>query len=621
MIEVSIKRKIESLIQSGATDEALVELNRIARQVAYSSDAGYLISQYQAISVSFPLRKLAVLRSYTLEPLIPFIRCYGYSFGISFDIQLGGYNTFYQELTTDDAFLVKMAPDIVLIALSASDVLPRHWFEFTQSRCEDLDRESERLLTDLRSALETFRRKSDATILIHNFDIPVYAQQGVLDVRSAGGQIERIARLNQRLQELCSLYPGCYVFDYQGLVANNGRFRWYDEYKWATMRMPLAAHSIPLLAMEHFHYFLPIMGKTCKALAIDLDNTLWGGVIGEDGLEGIQLGIEYPGVAFRRLQQAILDLFHRGIILAICSKNNREDAIQVFKEHPYMILKMEHFAAMRINWQDKAANLRELAKEINIGLDSMAFLDDNPYERDLIRQELPSVMVFDLPDQPMEYSNCLRSQPFFQKLNVSKEDRERGRYYAEQRQRIEWMESASDMESFLKSLDMEVAIKPVNALTLQRVAQLTQKTNQFNLTTRRYSEQQISEMMNRDDYEIITLSLYDRFGDNGLVGVAIIQYFMDKAIIDTFLLSCRVIGRKAETALLAYIIEQAVKKGKESVEGWYLRTAKNEPARDFYPQHEFSAVEKNANNIRWQLDIRMNSVPYPDVFKYNLSGS
>jgi FkbH-like protein len=346
-----------------------------------------------------------------------------------------------------------------------------------------------------------------------------------------------------------------------------------------------------------------------------LDNTLWGGVIGEDGMEGIKLGAEYPGADFQALQRAMLDLYHRGIILAVNSKNNEADAMAAIGAHPGMILRPRHFAALRINWQDKAQNLREIAAELNIGLDAIAFLDDNPVECSRVRQELPEVTVIELPKDSKDYAATLRNCAVFERLTFSAEDRERGRHYAEQRQRAELQTRATSIEDFYNSLRQEVEIEPVTPITLTRAAQLTQKTNQFNLTTRRYSEQRIAEMARSNEWRAYTAHVKDRFGDHGLVGVMIAKAGGDVWEIDTFLLSCRVIGRTVETALLAFLADEARAAGARQLQGWFLPTKKNAPAKSFYADHGFQSIGENGDGNLYSLNLQKSQLVYPEWIK------
>jgi FkbH-like protein len=328
-------------------------------------------------------------------------------------------------------------------------------------------------------------------------------------------------------------------------------------------------------------------------------------------MNGIQLGPEDPGAAYQSLQRAILDLYHRGIILAVCSKNNPSDAMEALENHPGMLLRPHHFAALRVNWNDKAQNIHDIACELNIGIDAVAFLDDNPVEREWVRSRLP-VTVIDLPQDPMDYAGALRDSPMFERVTLSDEDRERGRYYAEERQRTEVRCGTASLEDFYRSLQMEIEIFSANAQTLTRVAQLTQKTNQFNLTTRRYTEQQIAEMTASSEWRVYSLRARDRFGDNGLVGVAIARFDGDFCEIDSFLMSCRVVGRTIETAFLSHVAAEALHRGARHLRGWYLPTKKNDLVKDFYESHGFKLIGEREKGSLWELGLHNGFIRTPE---------
>jgi FkbH-like protein len=448
-------------------------------------------------------------------------------------------------------------------------------------------------------------------------EVPTVPAQGLLDGKLETSQIGAICQINRELRRLTAKEPGVYLLDYDALVARYGRTRWYDERKWLTMRMPIAADHLLHLANEWLRFIHPLIGKTCKALVTDLDNTLWGGVIGEEGMEGIQLGSEYPGAAFQMLQRAMLDLYRRGVVLAIASKNNVTDVMEVLENHPGMLLKLEQFAAVRINWNDKVHSLQEIAAELNIGIDTLAFLDDNPVERERIRTELPEVTVIELPDDPIDFARALRNTPVFERLSLSDEDRERGRYYAEQRQRIELEKTTSSLEGFYRSLKQEVEISSIVPRTITRVAQLTQKTNQFNLTTRRYNEQQLTDMATCSDWKVYSIRVRDRFGDNGIVGVAITHDSEGICEIDTFLLSCRVVARTIETALISFLLDRARARNIRQIRGWFLSTKKNDVAKDFYALHGFRRVREGEGKSLWSLDLRDTEMNCPEWIKLN----
>ena len=555
---------------------------------------------------------MAVLRSFTVEPLVPLLRAAGFANGLDLTVWTGDFNAYAQEILDSESRLYGFAPDAILLAVQTRDLAPELWDGFASLSEAERAAVAERAATELDGLLAAIRERSAAHVIVHGLEQPPQASLGALDAQAAEGQRESIRRINRALRESAAARRGVYVLEYDEVIARHGRSRWYDERRWQTMRLPMTAEAMPGLAAEWLRYLHPIAGRICKALVVDLDNTLWGGVVGEDGVEGLKLDEGHPGAAFRALQRAMLDLHHRGILLAICSKNNAADALAAIEGHPGMLLRPQHFAAMRIDWNDKAGNLREIAEELNLGLDALAFLDDNPAERALVRRELPEATVIDLPADPAGYAEALRACAVFERLTLSAEDRERGRFYAEQRQRSELRRSTASLDEYYRSLAQRVEIRPAEAGTIARIAQLTQKTNQFNLTTRRYSEQQIEALAAAPDSRVYAARVTDRFGDHGLVGVAILRCGAEAWEIDTLLLSCRVIGRTVETALLSFLAAEARAAGAARLEGWFLPTKKNAPAENFYPSHRFHPVRRTDAGAHWALDLATASVACPD---------
>ena len=328
--------------------------------------------------------------------------------------------------------------------------------------------------------------------------------------------------------------------------------------------------------------------KRRKCLVLDLDNTLWGGVLGEDGMDGIRIGGDYPGKAFRYFQEALLELSKSGVILTVCSKNNEADVVEVWEKHPEMVLRKEQFAAWRINWTDKATNIRALAEELNIGLDSMVFVDDNPTERELIRQALPMVSVPEFPAQPYELPRFFAGlvEDYFKVYTVTEEDRHKTEQYKANAQRVQAQSGFTDFGAFLASLKMHLTIAKADEFSIPRIAQMTQKTNQFNLTTRRYTETDIRSKI-AAGARIYTLAVSDRFGDNGVTGCMIIE----NGEIDTLLLSCRILGKGIETAFLRAIQNRLRAEGVMHLNAAYLPTAKNGQVADFYDRCGFTPTE------------------------------
>ncbi len=559
--------------------------------------------------------KLFFMRSFTLEPVLPILKAYSALYGIALETAIGEFNTYSQEILDPNSALYRTKPGMAVLAFQTRDLLPNLWNKYTEMTPEDVQLEIDNAISNLKNLFQIFRSRSQASMVVHNLEMPSVASAGVLDSQNASSQLEAIKRCNRELLGIACEYSGIYLLDYDSLIARHGRDHWHDERKWLTMRMPITADCLHLLAKEYLHFLLPVTGKLCKALVCDLDNTLWGGVIGEDGMEGIRLGSEYPGASHLALQRAILDLYNRGVILAVNSKNNLADAMEAIDNHPGMLLRPHHFAAFRINWQDKAQNIKEIANELNIGIDSIAFIDDNPVERERVRAELPEVTVLDLPEDPLQYASIVRDSPVFARLTLSNEDHERGKIYAEQRQRLELHQNATSIEDYYRSLKMELQIAPSTTMTLGRIAQLTQKTNQFNLTTKRYSEQQVEELGGNPDWQIYSFSVRDVFGDNGIVGVAFLRKEDETFEIDTLLMSCRVIGRTVETAMISLLADKAKCSGANSIWGWFLPTKKNVPAAEFFSDHKFTKVREEESGQLWKFDLSNSSISFPEWIK------
>ena len=355
-----------------------------------------------------------------------------------------------------------------------------------------------------------------------------------------------------------------------------------------------------------------IMLQRKKCLVLDLDNTLWSGILGEDGLEGIQMSGDYPGKAFRIWQEGIKELQRSGVMMAICSKNNMTDVEEVWKQRTDMLLQKSDFVAMRINWQDKASNLQELAQELNIGLDSFVFVDDNPTERELIKQHLPMVSVPDFPDHPYQLPNLYRVlvENYFSAYTLTDEDREKTKQYAANMQRKEAETSFANLDEFIASLDIRLTIQPVNDITLPRVAQMTQKTNQFNLTTHRYTEQDLCTML-ADGAEIWTLAVADKFGDSGVTGTMIIT---KGGLIDTLLLSCRVLGKGIEEVFVKYVMAQT--KHME-LRANYIKTAKNSLVESFYDKMGFELFAEDGVIKQYRITLTNADLTFKQLYTIN----
>ena len=356
--------------------------------------------------------------------------------------------------------------------------------------------------------------------------------------------------------------------------------------------------------------------KRKKCLVLDLDNTLWGGVLGEDGIDGIKIGGDYPGKAFVYFQQALLELSKNGVILTICSKNNEKDVFELWEKNPFLVLRKEHFAAWRINWQDKATNIKELAEELNIGLDSFVFVDDNPTERELIRQMLPMVSVPEFPCQPYELPVFFESlvENYFKVYAITDEDRSKTEQYKANAQRVNLQKSFADFDDFLVSLDIHLTIEEANEHNIPRIAQMTQKTNQFNLTTKRYTDADIKAMV-QQGCKVYCLGVADKFGDSGITGCMIVA----GNEIDTFLLSCRILGKGIEFAFMKQVLQSLKEEGLIELKAKYIPTAKNAQVADFYDRCGFVRVSSSESGetdyaiALHNLDLKVNDVYHIEI--------
>jgi FkbH-like protein len=458
------------------------------------------------------------------------------------------------------------------------------------------------------------RAHASATVLVGNFAPPSMLPLGPFDAGQVGGLTHELARANANLAARIASHPGTLVWDYSGLVQHAGSGRWTDRRLWALGRIAVASENQPLLATHLTRTLAGVVRKPAKCLVLDLDNTVWGGVIGDDGLAGIQLGDDYPGSVFKSFQRSILALADRGILLAVVSKNDHQVAEQAFREHPEMLIRWEHISAARINWAPKSGNLRAIAEELNIGSDALVFFDDNPVERAEVRANAPEVCVIEAPTDPLGYERALYDSGVFDQTGVSEEDLARTGMYRQDKERQALAGRHENVGDFLKSLEMEAEIGTADELTLGRIAQLVGKTNQFNLTTRRHGQADLAARAADPGQLVAWLRLRDRFGDQGLVCVAVALVEGGAARLDTFLMSCRVMNRKVEHTLMAYIANWAKGKGCTRLVGEYFPTPKNGMVSEFYPCLGFApAGTVDGGGQRYTFDLTSATIDWPEV--------
>ncbi len=568
--------------------------------------------------------RVALLSSFSIEFIHDALIAYGFANGLRIEIYQSGFGLISQEILDPNSGLYGFKPDVAVLAIEGEDWLPEVYSNFmdadqTSANFEQLIHGFKIKMTGL---LRTFRAASTASLLIHSLAQPQFLRAGIADASLTHGQARLVVDLNRALADASADIVAAHVVDYAGLVSQFGAQHWYDARMRLYAKAPIALNMLGNLAQEYLKYFRALTGLSKKCLVVDLDNTLWGGVIGEDGIDGIQLGPNYPGSAFVEFQRAILDLHRRGVILAVASKNNPADVDAVFAEHRFMMIRKEHFAELQIHWNPKKDSIQRIASRLNIGLEHMVFVDDNPAECEQVRRELPMVTVIELPRRPELYAQTLVSQGLFDTLAQSDEDRRRGQLY-QQRAMAESARSAStNIEDYYRDLAMKLSLAPVDSGSRTRAAQLTQKTNQFNITTVRYSEAELDARLGAADDMLVTVGVLDRFGDNGIVGLMMARVEVDRLAIDTFLLSCRVIGRTVETAMLAYLCEAAQQRGLDKLFGQVVPTEKNMPARDLFEKHGFRKLgEDQSGTTTWELNLASATVQVPDWFEMQAAPS
>jgi FkbH-like protein len=611
-----LRSAIEASLDADGALSTLGLLERLWRGRPGPSTAGFVLTRAQRLTGIVPRRtvKLAIARSFTVEPVIPLLRAAAVVHRVELDVVVRGFGTYAQDLLDPVGGIGGDDADVVIVALQTRDVAPELWASMSDDA--DYRRVCDRVVTEVGAMLSAFRKRSGAHVLVHALEEPVRPALGGADAHDELGQVDAVRAINAGLRELAREHSAVHILDYDRIVADVGRSRWYDEAKWGAMRMSLRPEAMAALANAWVRHLFPMLGVSAKAIVVDLDNTLWGGVVGEAGPTGILLGETGSGAGFRALQRSLLDLRSRGVLLAVCSKNNLDDAMQVLSDHPSMLIRPHHFAATRINWDNKADNIRSIAAELNIGLDAVAFLDDNPAECELIRQELPAVTVIELDRPPTVGAHPLLDHPLFERLALSAEDRRRNEMYAEQRERKELEASVGSLDDYLASLGTVVEVSLATVSDVPRVAQLTQKTNQFNLTTRRYTEADIEQMLASEDVSVYCARAADRFGDHGLIGVAIVSRRTGTPEIDSFLLSCRVIGRGVETAVLTVIAEDCRAAESAQLIGCFIPSAKNAPAVSFLPDHGFvlsadeSGLENEHRHVLDLTEARLTAPPW-----------
>jgi FkbH-like protein len=571
-----------------------VQLDRALARLGLKEAPGFL-----------PVR-LAVLASSTSDHLPPAIRVAGLRRKLLIDVHAGTYGQYRQDLLDPASTLHRFQPQAVLFSLTAREAIAGIALAATAA---EVDNGIARFTAELRSLWRKAREIGDAAVIQQTFiDVsePVF---GGYDRIVQGAPATIIARLNDQVCEAAAR-DGVLILDVARASQRDGIDAWFDVGRWLQGKLEIAPQAAPLYGDLAARILAALRGLSKKCLVLDLDNTLWGGVIGDDGLDGIVLGEgSAAGEAHLALQHYAKQLKNRGVILAVCSKNDAKIAEVAFRDHPEMVLRPSDIAAFQANWDDKAQNLKAIASRLNIGVDSLVFVDDNPVERARVRQSLPMVAAPEMPDDPAHYVRSLADAGYFEAVAFTADDQSRAEQYAANAEREALLETAESMDDFLRGLKMTAVYGPFTAVDHARVVQLINKTNQFNTTTRRYAGHEIARMM--EDPKAVTLQfrLLDRVGDNGLVSTMILRPTRadDEVLeIENWVMSCRVFGRELEFEAMNIAVDAARERGVRALVADYTPTAKNDVISKLYPSLGFTEVAQPASakgTTRWRLHL------------------
>ena len=582
-------QRVISLATAALDDGQLDKLSRLAAACAVASPGVAGLNRV----------KLGILGDGTLSLLGSAIAGSALRHGVAIEVIEGGYSSALQDASDPASELRTANLNMALVATDARLL----GLDIATASGEEAQAKVEAAFQRLTRIIEGMRPAVSSAILVQSIAAPFEPLFGSFDRAEAGSPFAMVESFNLRLAALAA--EGRIVLvDIARLAASVGLEHWDEPRHWHASKLSFSPSMIPVYGDVVARTVAAVLGKARKCLVLDLDNTLWGGVIGDDGVAGIVLGQgSASGEAFIAIQRMALELRNRGIVLAVCSKNEDEAARLPFREHPDMLLREDHIAVFQANWTDKAANLRAIAEALNIGVDALVFLDDNPAERAQVRRELPAVAVPEIPEDPALYPRMVAAAGYFEAVAFSNEDRERAGYYQANALRTASLQATGDMDSYLASLDMVCTIGRVDPVSRPRVAQLINKSNQFNLTTRRYSEAEVAAAEADPRRHAIQIRLADTFGDNGLISVVIADHVGSTWDIDTWLMSCRVLGRRVEEAVLAHLAAGARAAGADSLIGRYIPSPKNKMVAKHYAKLGFERTESSASGDVYRLSL------------------
>jgi FkbH-like protein len=552
--------------------------------------------------------KTYMVRSVTVEPMLPFLTVEAALAGYVLDIEVGGYGSYMNEMLNPQSELDRSHSELVLVLLDLEEISGR-----LPDLCADglgvgVEAEIGESVARVGQMLRSYRERNAGRLVVQGCVVPDSTSLGpVGDGNLKYSLVNVVKELNRQMLALCTTVSDCVFFDVDEIAARYGRANWRDTRLFLASRLPISAGAFGTYARGLVRTMSVLFRAPRKVLCTDLDNTLWGGVLGEDGAHGIVTGSAFPGNCYLEYQRYLKQLASRGILLALVSKNNEADVEEAFQiRSADLAVRLDTFVAKKIGWNEKSDALRALARDLSLGLDSFVFVDDNPTECEAIRQYLPEVAVVQAPvDKPWELVGMLADKWFFDSAAITEDDVNRSKEYEAQVQRDALRDTTTSRDEFLQSLGIVCTFMSAVHAPLARSVQLLAKTNQFNLTTRRHSSTEVERFATAAGGQAVAVRVRDRFGDAGVVGLMLVSQEGDQCMIDSLLLSCRVIGRGIETALLSFVAERAARMGSRWLIGEYIESKKNAPCADFYPQHGFErdAEFGGAGSIFYRLDL------------------
>jgi FkbH-like protein len=544
---------------------------------------------------SFQSIKVAILGDSATQFLAQAIRGTGYNEGLNLQIFEADFNQIERQILDPESELYQFQPDVILVFYSSHKLLGKY---NKQSTAQQIGFAQQHFDT-VQHLLSNLRSQSNARIIYFNHTEINDAVFGNFATKQESSFLFQIRQLNQWLMQLAIQDKGFFLLDLSSIQNQYGKSFCFQPSMYINTEMVLSIDILPVVALQATQIIGAMYGRLRKCVILDLDNTTWGGIIGDDGIENIQIGSLGIGKAFTEFQYWVKKLKNRGIIVAVCSKNTDHVAREPFEKHPDMVLRLTDIAVFVANWENKADNIRHIQRILNIGFDSMVFLDDNPFERNLVRENIPGISVPELPEDPAEYLEFLYQQNLFETISYSEEDAGRTQQYQVEAARTALQQRFTNEDEFLESLQMVSKVSAFNNFNTPRVSQLSQRSNQFNLRTVRYTEEEIAALGASDQHYTFSFTLEDKFGDNGLICVIILKKENNSTLfIDTWFMSCRVLKRTMENFVTNYIAEFAQANGYNYLKGEYIATSKNEMVKDHYKNLQFTAE----NNF-WILDV------------------